>query len=162
MFLTGYAMNCVEIKAGGRRNGLSILQESRLRERLRREVPSEPWLEAQFSSFTETDGRGRQSVRRVHNPSAFPPGGQQTGMVRCPLCGVFTPPIAFEAGACLDHAEHESWGASPSALAIRGLQFRNLRMADEPLLPETTAALRSEILHFELNPLQAKKRRRKF
>ncbi|HWE96312.1 MAG TPA: hypothetical protein VG269_20280 [Tepidisphaeraceae bacterium] len=156
-------MKCVEIKTGGRRNGLSILQESRLRERLRREVPSEPWLEAQFSSFTETDGRGGQSIRRVHNPLAFPPGREQTAMVRCPLCGVFTPPIAFEAGACLDHAEHESWGPSPSALAIRGLQFRNLRMGDAPLLPETTAALRSEILHFDQNASQAiGKRRRKF
>lgn len=158
---------CVAIKAdvriGKRRIGLTVLQEARLRERLRHEVPSEPWLEEQFVNVCEVDGRGKQTIRRVHNPAAFPPGGARTAMVRCPACGVFTPPVALESGKCLDHAEHVGWGPSPSAQAIHGLQFRNLRMAEEPLAPETSAALRKEIRRFERNASERmKKRKRKF
>ena len=135
-----------------RRMGLSHVSEIRLREKLRRRCPSAPWVDAQFKTFTDRDERGQPIVYRYHDASVFPPGGTDTSMVRCPRCGVFTPPNAFENGVCLDHAEpaevleaHLGWGRSPSAVAIAALQFRNLRMIDKPLPPETTAALRSEI-----------------
>jgi hypothetical protein len=129
------------------RTGLSRLAEARLRRSLRRTAPSEPWVDAQFFSVVEHDGRGEQ-VRRVHDTRVFPPGGAQTAMKRCPLCGVFTPPAAFEAGICLDHAENGSWGRSPSAVAIAALQHLNLRLVDPPLPGESVAALRAEIAAF--------------
>jgi hypothetical protein len=109
------------------RTGLSSLAEARLRRSLRRTAPSEPW---------------------VDNARVFPPGGAQTAMRRCPRCGVFTPPAAFEAGVCLDHAEHGNWGRSPSAVAIAALQHLNLRLIDPPLPSESVTALRAEIARF--------------
>jgi hypothetical protein len=129
------------------RTGLSSLAEARLRRSLRRTAPSEPWVDAQFVSVVEHDGRG-EHIRRVHDARVFPPGGAQTAMRRCPRCGVFTPPAAFEAGVCLDHAEHGNWGRSPSAVAIAALQHLNLRLIDPPLPSESVTALRAEIARF--------------
>jgi len=135
-----------------RRVGLSVRNETRLREKLRRRCPSEPWVDAQFISFEDRDERGEPIVYRCHDASVFPPGGANTAMVKCPRCGVYTPPTAIEGGVCLDHAEpaealepHLGWGRSPSAIAIAALQFRNLRLIDKPLPPESRAALRREI-----------------
>ena len=139
-------LNAITVRAARpRREGLSSTDESRLRARLRREAPSEPWVDAQFFNVESQDGRGQIIVRRFHNGRVFPPGGALTKMRRCRACGVFTPPGAFEKGVCLDHAEHGSWGESPSAHAIRMLQYRNLKMAQSDLPPESEAALRREI-----------------
>lgn len=132
-----------------RRVGLSAYQEQRLKDRLRPQVCSEPWLEAQFKSADDVDETGQPILYRFHDPHVFPPGGPKTAMVRCSRCGVFVPPNALEDGVCLDHAAHEGWGPSPSAVAIRGLQMFNLRMADAELPPEDTASLRAEIAAFE-------------
>lgn len=128
---------------------MTALQESRLRERLRLEAPSEPWVDAQFYDVCDSDERQTVVVRRRHNPDVFPPGGDLTVMVRCPACGVFTPPVALEGGLCLDHAEHGCWGESPSAQAIRGLQLRNLRMDEVPLKPESLTALQKEVQQYQ-------------
>src|SRR4051794_28644413 len=108
----------VSLRAGkrrkARRTGLSRHEEARLRKQLRRTAPSEPWVEAQFKEVGDVDARGRPIVCRYHDPHVFPPGGADTAMVRCPRCGVFTPPNAIENGACLDHASHDGWGPSPS------------------------------------------------
>jgi hypothetical protein len=128
--------------------GMNRLAEARLRRALRRTACSEPWVDAQFYSVIEDDGREEQ-VRRVHDPRVFPPGGAQTRMKRCPRCGVFTPPTAFESGICLDHAENGSWGRSPSAAAIAALQHFTLRLVDPPLPSESIPALRAEIAAFE-------------
>jgi len=128
-----------------RRTGLSRVEEARLREQLRGQCPSEPWVEAQFKQIRDVDADGRAVVCRYHDPHVFPPGGDATAMVRCPRCGVLTPPNAFEHGACLDHARHDGWGSSPSAVTIRQLQFYNLRMEESPLEPEDEASLRKEI-----------------
>ncbi|MDB5357954.1 MAG: hypothetical protein JWN24_4407 [Phycisphaerales bacterium] len=132
-----------------RQTGLTTLQENRLREKLRLEAPSEPWVDAQFHEVCDSDERGRVTVRRRHDPAVFPPGGAGTAMVRCPACGVLTPPVALEGGLCLDHAEHDSWGESPSAQAIRGLQLRNLRMDEAPLEPESQEALQKEVHQYQ-------------
>jgi hypothetical protein len=131
-----------------RRVGLSAYQEQRLKDELRPEVCSEPWLEAQFKCADDTDETGQAILYRYHDPHVFPPGGAKTTMLRCPLCGVFVPPNTLEHGACLDHARHEGWGPSPSAAAIRGLQLFNLRMEDPELPPEDVEALRAEIEAF--------------
>ena len=127
------------------RGGLSTNDERRIREKLRSRVPSEPWLDAQFFQRVERGQRGEWVVCRVHDPRLFPPGGAQTLMVRCPECLVFNPPMAFENGVCLDHADDAAWGPSPSAVAIRALQWRNLRITETELPPESTRALREEI-----------------
>lgn len=132
-----------------RRVGLSAYQEQRLKDQLRPSVCSEPWLEAQFKSANDTDETGLPILYRYRDPHVFPPGGSNTGMLRCPLCGVLVPPNTFEHDACLDHARHDGWGASPSAVAIRGLQMFNLRMEDLELAPEDTASLRKEIEQYE-------------
>jgi hypothetical protein len=124
---------------------LSAAQEARLKSRLRREAPSEPWVEAQFRTVQQPCDNGKIVVRRFHDTSVFPPGGARTRMVRCAQCKVFNPPGAIEEGLCLDHAEHAGWGPSPSAVAIRGLQYFNLRMAESELPAESGPALRKEI-----------------
>lgn len=136
-----------------RHTGLSRMAEMRLRDKARRRAPSSPWVDAQFKSFVDVDHRGRPIVCRYHDPSVFPPGGAAgTAMVRCPACGIFTPPFAFEQDVCLDHAEppeplapHLGWGRSPSAVAIEALQYRNLRLLDSQLPSESVAELREEI-----------------
>lgn len=125
--------------------GLTRDAERRLKLKLRAEFPSEPWLDAQFVEHLERDERGRQIVRRAHDPTRFPPGGNQTAMVRCPACKIFNPPNSFEDGVCLDHADEGAWGPSPSAVAIQALQWRNLRLPESELAPESTKALREEI-----------------
>jgi hypothetical protein len=129
--------------------GLTPLAESRLRRTLRRKVPSEPWLEAQFRSVLSRNARGEEVVQRLHDASVFPPGGAKTAMIRCACCGIFTPSSAFEHDICLDHADHSAWGRSPSAIAIEALQYRNLRLAETPLPPESRSALRAEIQRFK-------------
>ncbi len=144
------------------RAGLSKLAEARLRRVLRRTAPSEPWVDAQFTTVVDHDGRDAQ-IRRIHDTRVFPPGGTKTAMRRCPECGVITPPTAFEAGKCLDHAEHGNWGRSPSAMAIAALQHMNLRLADSPLPSESVTALRAEIARFQTlrNPVRSKAKRRR-
>jgi hypothetical protein len=130
-----------------RRVGLSRFGETALRIRLRKMVPSEPWLEAQIkSSFDFIDGQ--RVIYRYHDSSVFPPGGTRTKMVRCPRCGVFNPPNAIEHGACLDHARHDAWGPSPSALAFRRLQAMNAVIEEPELPPEDLASLKKEIEEF--------------
>jgi hypothetical protein len=119
--------------------------EQRLRAKLREKSPSEPWVEAQFIEITEFDERGDAIVRQIHNPRLFPPGGDQTAMVRCRVCGIFTPPNAMEDGVCLDHREGDDWGPSPSAQAIFALRYWNLRIDKAELLPESIAELQLEM-----------------
>jgi hypothetical protein len=132
-----------------RRVGLSAYQETQLKEVLRRSAPSSPWVDAQVKSFDGVDSRGTPVSYRFHDTSVFPPGGAHTAMIRCPACGVFTPPQAFEHGLCLDHAAHDGWGPSPSAVTIRALQLLNLRMEESPLPAEDAAALRKEIQQYK-------------
>src|SRR5690242_7535666 len=101
-----------------KRGGLNYHQEACLREILRREAPSEPWVDAQIIEEEEMDDDGWLVVRRRHDSSVFPPGKEQTAMIRCPLCRAYTPPYAMEGGQCLDHAERGKWRRSPSAVAI--------------------------------------------
>jgi len=131
-----------------RRVGLSPYQERCLKDRLRAASPSEPWVDAQIKSTVDTDQNGIPILYRYHDPHAFPPGGENTAMIRCPECGILMPPNAFEKGRCLDHARHDGWGPSPSAVAIRALEKRNLRIEDPPLEPEDLASLREEIDNF--------------
>ena len=143
-----------------RRAGLSMVAEARLRGQLRREAPSEPWVDAQFRSVVDLDADGRAIVCYYHDPHVFPPGGKQTAMVRCPICGVFTPPNGFEKGACLDHAEHDHWGPSPSAVTIRALQFYNLRIEEADLPPEDERSLLREIASAKRRTREMRKRAR--
>lgn len=132
-------------RARKRRVGLTAYQEHHLKEKLRVFTCSEPWVEAQFRSTDDVDQDGTPIHYRYHDPHVFPPGGSKTAMVRCPRCGVITPPNAIEHGACLDHADHRGWGPSPSAVAIQGLQMMNLRLQEPELPPEDSASLRREI-----------------
>jgi len=130
------------------RVGLSPYQERALKDRLRKKSPSEPWVEAQFTTTLDTDPIGRPILYRYHDPHVFPPGGENTLMIRCPECGILMPPNAFEKGKCLDHAPHRGWGPSPSAVAIRTMERLNGNMEDCPLEPEDTTSLRAEIDKF--------------
>lgn len=132
----------------GHRVGLSAREEDRLKCKLRPTVPSEPWLEAQFRTNYDRDANGNPVAYRYRDPHVFPPGGPATLMVRCSECGIFNPPNAMEHGKCLDHARHEGYGPSPSALAIEGMQRLNVRIEEEPLPPEDTRALEAEIRRF--------------
>lgn len=129
-----------------KRVGLSRFAEERLKQKLRRTTCSEPWVEAQFVSVTDRDKDRSSILYRYHDAKIYPPGGQETAMIRCPVCGVFTPPGAIEHGKCLDHANHEGYGPSPSGLAFQALQFYNLHVEESvELAPEDAASLRREI-----------------
>lgn len=125
--------------------GLTHYQEEQLKRELRLTTPSEPWVEAQFRTVLDTDTDGTDIVYRYRDPHAFPPGGAQTLMVRCAECGVFNPPNAIEHGNCLDHARHDGWGPSPSAVAIAALRRFHLEIEELQLQPEDDASLRREI-----------------
>jgi hypothetical protein len=130
------------------RIGLSHEDEYYLKQELRRRSPSEPWVEAQIKSAIDVDADGDEIVYRYHDPHAFPPGGANTKMRRCCLCGVFNPPNAMEGGACLDHARHEGWGPSPSAMAFIYLQLMNIDQQPLVLEPEDVESLEREIRHY--------------
>jgi hypothetical protein len=130
--------------------GLTAYEELGLKRKLREASPSEPWVEAQIKTARDTDQSCSPIRYRYYDSHAFPPGGEETKMIRCPACGIFMPPNAFEHGQCLDHASHKGWGGSPSARAIAKLRLRRLRCRDRErrdsdLLPEDTASLRAEI-----------------
>jgi hypothetical protein len=128
--------------------GLTSYEEIALKRRLRKTSPSEPWVEAQIGTMQDTDKSGRPIRYRYHDVRAFPPGGEQTRMIRCPACGIFVPPNAFEHGVCLDHARHEGWGLSASAVAIDDLLRRRRRRKSIRLEPEDATSLKAEIAMF--------------
>jgi len=117
-------------------------------------LPSEPWVDTHFTEISDIDPDGQPISTRFFNRGAkgSPLNGAASAMVRCTLCGRLTPPQAIEGGACMDHQperQHAAYGSSPSAAAIRQLQYRNLR-ADTPRLPdESKSALRREIKQFK-------------
>jgi hypothetical protein len=125
--------------------GLTLNEEFAFRRRLRKTCPSEPWVEAQFKTAYDKDAEGRAIRYRYHDPHVFPPGGERTKMIRCPACGIWMPPNAFENGKCLDHAKHEAWRQSPSALAIEILRRRKRRRKEIELEPEDMISLREEM-----------------
>lgn len=127
------------------RAGLTPWREARLKEKLRTTTPSEPWVEEQIKSALDLTPTGTAYVYRYHDPAAFPPGGDQTAMVRCPTCNVFTPPHSFEADECLDHADFDAWGPSPSALAIQRLQIFHGKDIYTDLPPDDYRSLEREI-----------------
>lgn len=129
------------------RAGLAPHQERQLKTKLRKRTCSEPWVEAQIRTFVDVTADGIPIVYCYHDPHIYPPGKDQTAMIRCPKCRVFNPPNTFEHGACLDHASHKGWGPSPSAVAIEKFIALNLHSEVE-LEPEDVVALRREIAEY--------------
>ncbi len=72
--------------------GVTPPEESRLRRHLRQKAPSEPWIDAQFRTLTDTTPAGQPITCRLHEPHLFPPGGPKTAMKYCRSCGRYTPP----------------------------------------------------------------------
>ena len=126
-------------------SGLTFAQERKLKAKLRKVAPSEPWVEAQIRSSVERDTKGQPFVRRYHDARVFPPGGAQTKMRRCSACRRWAPPQCIENDRCLDHSEHIGWGPSPSAVAIALLEYFNRIKPEVELAPESIVALKSEI-----------------
>lgn len=134
------------------RVGMSVIEEDRLKARLRATFPSEPWLEHTVKRFEDVKADGQVIVYRFHDSKAFPPPAENTPMVRCPECGRTVPANSFEGGRCMDHQParvHEAYGSSPSGHAIQMLQYRNLRLEGAKLKKESKAALRREIKRFK-------------
>jgi hypothetical protein len=132
-----------------RHYGLSRSAERALKRRLRRSSPSEPWVEAQIVVVDDIDADGRRIHYRLHDASVFPPGKEETLMVRCSECGVYNPPNAMERGRCLDHARHKGWGRSISAKAIQALDRYRVGLEFLPLAPEDIKSLQLEIEHIK-------------
>lgn len=149
-----------------KRVGLTANEEHKIRARLRRYFPSEPWIDATFICIDDIDPYGVPIAYRNHNDKAFPLPGSGTKMIRCPYCERLMPPNHFEdfqpgemimgerqclkstQRLCADHKSEylqDAWGESPSAKAIRELQHRNLRVETTKTKPEGKAALRQEI-----------------
>jgi len=132
-----------------RRVGLNFQREQDLKRKLRQTAPSEPWVEAQIKSAHDIQEGGGEILYRYHDPHVFPPGGAKTKMKRCPRCGVFTPPNAFEQAICLDCADHaDGWGPSPSAVAIERLRMLRFEIPQRRLRGEDTESLLLEIERF--------------
>ena len=92
--------------------GLSAWQEHRLRVRLRRSAPTEPWVDAQVATQTFTGPGGDAVVARYHDARPFPPGGpRRTRMRWCRACGRWTPPQAVSL------VEHRLERAGPAVSA---------------------------------------------
>jgi hypothetical protein len=106
-------------------------------------------LEAQIVVVDDVDPDGNAIHYTLHDPGVFPPGGSETQMVRCRICGIYNPPNAMEGGCCLDHARHKGWGRSLSAKAIQAMERRKVGLNFCPLLPEDTHSLVLEIKRFK-------------
>lgn len=114
--------------------------------------PSEPWIDSTFRQVDDLDADGTPISVRYHDPRVqIPPG-----MIRCPRCGHATPPNAMEGRTCADcrrEWEHERHGPSPSAVAIRAIEYRFGRpdpvQHDAGMLPESTSELAREIRRYE-------------
>ncbi len=95
--------------------GLTAWQEHRLRVRLRRSVPTEPWVDAQLATQTFTGRDGKPIAARYHDPRVFPPGGaRRTSMRWCRECGRWTPP---QATSLVEH-RHRRDGPVVSATVV--------------------------------------------
>lgn len=169
----------VDLTARQRRGraGISIDQERTERKKLREIIPSEAWLDASFTSIDDTDPQGNPITVQILS-RAFPPGGANTSMVQCPICGRTVPPndietwteerqwrgqrLQVEISGCTDHKESLSlidYTPSPSAEAIRELRERHLRLPTTNLPPESLSRLRSEIARYEKTGKLRHKRR---
>lgn len=155
---TAVATGGKKSKRKRKRVGLSRGDETRMREKLRLTAPSEPWVDHQIKGYEDIGPDGEPIVYRFFDARAFPPPADTTPMVTCPLCGHTVPPNSIERpvgrdgieidGRCLDcRAQHihEAHGASPSALAIMTIQYRNLRLDEIKLEPESVGELQDEI-----------------
>jgi len=129
--------------------GLTWHQEQRLKRRLRRSAPSEPWVEAQIVTEEDVDPDGSTIYYLRHDPSVFPPGGSQTRMIRCRKCGIYNPPNATEVGCCLDHPRHKGWGPSRSATVIRKMKRLKVGLKFCPLPREDVKGLMLEIERYQ-------------
>jgi hypothetical protein len=90
--------------------GLTRFQEIVLKRKLRKACPSEPWVEAQIKIAADKDRWGQPIRYRYHDVHVFPPGGEQTKMIRCPVCGVFNPPNAGPAEATKERGGVDAGG----------------------------------------------------
>lgn len=133
------------------RVGLSVMEEDRIKARLRTTYPSEPWVDATFRRFEDTKGE-ETIVYRFHDPKAFPPKADHTPMKVCPECGRTVPAISMEGGRCADHQPikvHRAYGSSPSGNSIQMLQHLHGRIEETRLEPASKRALRNEIRKFK-------------
>lgn len=83
------------------RVGISRKQEAKEKSRLRGDadggiVPSEPWIDACFGYLTDRAPDGSLIEYRTFREENFPPGGEDTAMVCCPICGRTVPPNSVE------------------------------------------------------------------
>ena len=133
------------------RVGLSVMEEERLKARLRQTFPSEPWIDHTVKRFEDIKADGETIVYRFHDAKAFPPAADTTPMLVCPECGRTVPANSMEGGRCMDHQParlHNAYGSSPSAAAIRQLQHWNLRAEKLRMEPESKRALQREIRRY--------------
>lgn len=155
--------------------GLSAEKEIAIKQRLLAEVPSSYWAEIQFTQITDTAPDGSLLFYRLHTPQAFPPKADTTPMVECPCCLRKVPQATMETplpkivwarrddrwviaktitygprcADCRGKSIHRAHGASPSAVAIRQIQMRNLRLETIKLASEAPTDLRREIRRFQ-------------
>lgn len=148
------------------RIGLTHREETKLKVKIRETVPSEPWLDSQFTSYDDIDPKGQPIVYRFHTPKAFPPPAENTPMVVCALCGRHAPSVSMETPLdsvdhpgkgtsresrgprcmdCRSERIHRAHGKSPSAAMIQQLQYRNLRLEELKMEPESIGELMEEI-----------------
>jgi hypothetical protein len=83
------------------RVGISSEQEAKEKRRLRGVdecgiVPSEPWIDACFGYLTDRAPDGSLIEYRTFREECFPPGGDETAMTVCPICGRTVPPNSIE------------------------------------------------------------------
>lgn len=101
------------------RAAILAAEAARLKARLRDSSPSEPWVEEQVQSVEESDADGQTLVRRLHQPGMFPPGGRETRMVKCDVCGVLHPPTIGGGPNCHEHAVERVMRVQEPALVRR-------------------------------------------
>ena len=120
------------------RQGLSLLQEQRLRDRLIGRVPSVYWLSVQFVRVEDTDPDGVPIVYTYHDPRRFPPPADSTPMIVCRVCGIPTPVSGIDVSrrVCLDchcgarpHAQ-DAWGPSPFAVVMAYIRCTGVKIRE--------------------------------
>ena len=140
----------------------SLLETMRLRRRVLELVCSSAWLEVCLEVIGAAgESSGGRPGKILDRAAVYPPGGRRrTGMVHCRSCGKrWYPPNYVAMERCLDcvagdgvpvtdERTHLSSTSSPTAIALREMEMRKVRLIEMRLPADDEATLRRQIADF--------------
>jgi hypothetical protein len=144
------------------------LETMRLRRRVLELVCSSAWLEVCLEVLRQAgESSGARSGKILDRAAVYPPGGRRrTCMVHCRSCGKrWYPPnyvamercldcLAGDGVAITDERTHVSSTSSPTAVALREMEMRRVRLIEMRLPAEDEATLRRQIAEYRPSEIE--------